>query len=675
MKKCDRKIITVMTMLLMIASIQTVLGVQIPQASPEVSATSLTGVNGDSPFLNAEAKFIVYPDGWVLMSGELEYTNLVTPYTGLEIDGVVEFTKSDELTLASTNFKATLPPEYAEEWPFNATNVDLHQEYSEGILNGGIDCIVTLPPSIASQSPFNVTDLVMLAEWSEGQISGTITVHLLSGLPLGDLELHFLGNRNIFSFEGSLKVIYGTYFDQTIDEMALRDMLWQLETTIPGQAAGSIYESTNGLFECTKLTTTMIPYNDVGATIDFEVEISGDIIDALAYIMSQEGRPPLYSMLYSSLEASFSSIESASLELSYAYTQKEASMRLTYVVDESALMKDVSTFFPETVPPEMKPFVEALLNTTYCSAKSYEVSLSYADGKADLRGTVAIEGDLNAELNYVKAILFNYAATTQQLTWQETFINQTKLDVSNFKMRLKLSETLMVNSLEGFGVSPPLDVINATSFKLERFFGLTEDMPFPGQGQRLKITIEGGSNATHGVILFRPETVPEPDTVEEPPGYPGINSMVWHNQTFSELEDLIFNIRVLDMTPPVADAGPEQTVNVETTVNFDAGDSTDNVDVVSFEWDFGDGTTGTGKTTTHTYKETGTYTVTLKVRDAAENTDTTSITVSVQTPPIWTQTWFLALIGVVVAVVFIAAAYIIRKKSSPASLPPAKTTK
>ena len=146
-------------------------------------------------------------------------------------------------------------------------------------------------------------------------------------------------------------------------------------------------------------------------------------------------------------------------------------------------------------------------------------------------------------------------------------------------------------------------------------------------------------------------------------------------KTLSDFENLIFNIKALDMTPPVADAGPEQTVNVETTVNFDAGGSTDNVDVVSYEWDFGDGTTGTGKTTTHTYKETGTYTVTLKVRDASENTDTTSINVSVQPPPIWTQTWFLALIGVIIAVIIIAVAYIVRKKPSPASLPPAQTTK
>ena len=449
---------------------------------------------------------------------------------------------------------------------------------------------MTLSPSIASQFPFNVTDSVVLAECSEGQLSGTITVHILSGFPLGDVEIRFLGNRTDFSFEGSLKVIYGTYFSQRIDEMAVRDLLRQLESTIPGRATGSLYEITKGLFECTELTTTMAPYDDVGATIDFEVEITGDLIDALAYILSQGGRPPLYSMIYSSLEAAFSSIKSASLELSYAYAQKEASMRLTYVVDESALMKDISTFLPETVPPEMKPFIEALLNTTFCSMKSYEVSLSYANGKADLKETAAIEGDLNAELDYVKAIWFKYAATTRRLTWQELFINETRLDVSNFKMSFKLSETLMVGSLEGFGVSPPMDVINATSFKLER---LCQQCPaaLPGRGQRLKITIEGGSNATHGIILFRPETVPEPDTIEKPPDYPGIRSMVWHNQTLSELKDLIFNIRALGVTPA----------------------------------------------------------------------------------PIWTQPWFLALIGVVVVVVVIAVAYIVRKKPSPGSLPSAQT--
>jgi PKD repeat protein len=45
--------------------------------------------------------------------------------------------------------------------------------------------------------------------------------------------------------------------------------------------------------------------------------------------------------------------------------------------------------------------------------------------------------------------------------------------------------------------------------------------------------------------------------------------------------------------------------------------------IVSYEWNFGDETTETDVTATHTYTNPGTYTVTLTVKDAAGNTTTT----------------------------------------------------
>ena len=92
-------------------------------------------------------------------------------------------------------------------------------------------------------------------------------------------------------------------------------------------------------------------------------------------------------------------------------------------------------------------------------------------------------------------------------------------------------------------------------------------------------------------------------------------------------------IIILDVTKPVANAGSDKTVIVNTQVGFNASGSSDNVRIVSYEWDFGDGTPVAMETdpiTNHTYTEGGTYTAELIVRDAAGNTDTNAITVTVE---------------------------------------------
>jgi hypothetical protein len=139
-------------------------------------------------------------------------------------------------------------------------------------------------------------------------------------------------------------------------------------------------------------------------------------------------------------------------------------------------------------------------------------------------------------------------------------------------MSLNLTKTMLEASVSGFAVLPPLDVINATSFKLERFFNITaSEEELPKEGEKLKVTVEGGSNATHTVMIFRPLTVPAPD-ISAPGG------MTWNNQSISKLKDLIFQIGPLDNIPPVISTsiqtpeipwpGEEVTVSVNVT---DAG--------------------------------------------------------------------------------------------------------
>ncbi|MEM3826086.1 MAG: PKD domain-containing protein [Nitrososphaeria archaeon] len=94
---------------------------------------------------------------------------------------------------------------------------------------------------------------------------------------------------------------------------------------------------------------------------------------------------------------------------------------------------------------------------------------------------------------------------------------------------------------------------------------------------------------------------------------------------------------ILDMTKPLADAGPDQTIRVGETIIFDAVAS-DNFAVVGYEWNLGDGTIVFEKTFTYTYKNPGTYLVTLKVRDAAGNVGLSQKTVTVQAPTTTTLT-------------------------------------
>ncbi len=67
--------------------------------------------------------------------------------------------------------------------------------------------------------------------------------------------------------------------------------------------------------------------------------------------------------------------------------------------------------------------------------------------------------------------------------------------------------------------------------------------------------------------------------------------------------------------PPMADAGPDQ-IGIKGETRFDASGSYDSDGrVIKYEWSYGDGETGTGKTPHHVYRNPGTYKISLTVTD------------------------------------------------------------
>jgi hypothetical protein len=93
-----------------------------------------------------------------------------------------------------------------------------------------------------------------------------------------------------------------------------------------------------------------------------------------------------------------------------------------------------------------------------------------------------------------------------------------------------------------------------------------------------------------------------------------------------------------DNRPPVAIANGPYTINVDDMILMNASESYDPDGdlILSYLWDFGDGTNATGVEAIHIYSSTGEYSVTLKVTDTnglSDEYETTAMIVQPNRPP------------------------------------------
>ena len=103
--------------------------------------------------------------------------------------------------------------------------------------------------------------------------------------------------------------------------------------------------------------------------------------------------------------------------------------------------------------------------------------------------------------------------------------------------------------------------------------------------------------------------------------------------------DTVLRIRyngILGNTPPIADFQiPDVAFEIGKTVIFDGSISRDaDGDVLTFEWDFGDGFTSSEVSPSHQFEKVGEYDVVLKVTDAKGQTQQKTETVTVGVPPV-----------------------------------------
>jgi hypothetical protein len=645
----------------------------------------------DQPLNDVQLEFTVYPDATVGVNGLINYTNIVYPpyYYPSMANATIGFSTIGSLTTGSANgtimlpeyfregprplfsisqemlpseypypwyeflynsttvnfasqyyndmlnaqLNATmnLPPEVSTAYPFNSSDFSFLGTYSNGMLNVDLSGETELPSFILSQFPFEMGDATVLADYKDNEISGNITFHTVSGFPLGDVIVHFNGNKTEISFTGNITVVYGNYFGTEINATVLEEMLTQINGTIPGQGENSLYNMTQGMIECTELNTTKTPIGlPEGARVDYNVTIHGNFTKLLAYVLTGSyATEETRAFAYAALDATLSSVDQASLTLNYYAGIKTATLHVTLRDDVKALLSnalelipptvpplfaymspeyqeyyrnlteallkianitayavenayisveyssatqqlDVRTsltanvtemkneiipILPDTVPPEyfvkfpwIREFVESCTNTTYCTLDSLNITCNYVNGIIDFDAKWLLDGNFTAELNRMKHCYVEFLNLTSpyMINWQTLMINETEIDISNFKAEFRLGEDWMTLTFEGLKIHPPKDEIDPVRFQLYRLFNLTSS-PYgepPGEFQKLKITMIGGANATHTVLLYAPPIVPSPDDVSS-----DYKVMTWENTKISSLKDLVFQIAYQEVIP------------------------------------------------------------------------------------------------------------------------------
>ena len=86
---------------------------------------------------------------------------------------------------------------------------------------------------------------------------------------------------------------------------------------------------------------------------------------------------------------------------------------------------------------------------------------------------------------------------------------------------------------------------------------------------------------------------------------------------------------------PIAEAGADQTGDVDEVLNFDGSGSSDpDGDPLTYSWDFGDGQSAIGETVSHSFAAAGVFIVTLTVADGGGLTASDTLTVTINEPPV-----------------------------------------
>jgi hypothetical protein len=524
---------------------------------------------------NMDIEFKVYPDRTIELAGNYSF-NHTSPYmfiTGPDTHSEVRITKEGELFTLTTNNIIMFHEEQKSQFPLNATILSITQEYTGEIATTSINGSIVFPDSWTgypysmyinfNSFPYNSTDFTITGQYSDETYNAALTVQLIPGLALSGIDMNIEGNSTHLLISDSIKVFYNYTLPVSgftpINETVLRETI--LNQTFFEEM---LYDVTGGLLTCQLYNVTLSPIDQNAAIVYVNIVLRGNLIEILAKIYESivlqffyggpYYLPPIPSEMISVIahdlaNITIQSVEEIKFELLYISSARTFGFAFDISINLEKMRSMTAQLMVDDFPQEIRPEIEEFLEVKYALAKLYTETITYKDGRIEYSGNYVFEGDLNAEIDKVKDLCIElmikstpYPPPSRQIE----ILNETKIiDMSNFKFKFDQeydqNTQLVFLSFEGVKIAPPIDPINSTCFRLERFFNFTYDpYEIPRSNDRLKLTVKGETNGTHTVIPIidpkDPERVPNPDLVVSG------NTFIWNNQSISKVKRLIFRI-------------------------------------------------------------------------------------------------------------------------------------
>jgi hypothetical protein len=459
----------------------------------------------DHQFIGTQVTFTVNPDGSVAINAMLNETHMYPQNAyGPVVNASTRLSKTNSLILGSANGTIRLPPYVTVPWsypyyqvqfPTNQTIADYLSQYNNGILTEKLNVTSVLPPIVKTQYPYNTTDFALFGTYSNGmmhaqlnsssilpqefaselpfnvtdvtvkanlgnnnEFKGNITLHTISGLPIGDIIVDFEGNRSDMIFTGYIKVLYGTYDGTVVNATNVAKLISEIKSNVTGEGPSSLYNATQGILELTNVEITNTTILG-GVRIDYSASVKGDFASVIAKYISNVYFPysddQYYPVICAALNATLSSVDDMSFTMAYTHAQKLAQMDISFDSNLKTFWSDALRLIPPTLPSDVPQYAtdeinawlelgnatayavqNAWLSVTYSGTEpqpSLSLSTGFVENAAQLSNdTVKLIPDL---------LRFEYAAYPQLQNITESYLNKTyaTLDSCNTTIHLQNS--------------------------------------------------------------------------------------------------------------------------------------------------------------------------------------------------------------------------------------------